>query len=259
VGKNKIPKPDKPEGQQFALDSATTIHQPENLIVQSSGTIVQGDGGFITAAAFNEPGTAGEEAAITYDPMQLPGPSSGYFLLNYVDGNGVRHDEYPISATLSTSNSGDFAAVEFMALDSRFGPTYPSNPGDPVNNLWTLTISAQGPITSARDLSVSFTINPLAAGILTDSSGSPLSQRSVLNRVLGALSVKDGVATLAPVDPFPVGTEYHVPFGTTITYGVADGAALTTATPEPASVWLLGLVALGLLGYGWRRCKRIAL
>lgn len=32
----------------------------------------------------------------------------------------------------------------------------------------------------------------------------------------------------------------------------------TTATPEPASLTLLGFGAVGLLGYGWRRRKRAA-
>ncbi len=185
--------------------------------------------------------------------MQLPGPSSGFFPLNYVDSSGVAHHEYPIDATLST-NPGEFAAVEFMAIDSRFEPN-PANVGDPSNYLWNLTIAANGPLNSVSDLNISFQINPLAtkagggsADILTDASGNPLSPGSVLSQVLGALTVADGTATLASVDPFPVGTEYHVPFGTTITYGVADGAAIT-AVPEPASAGLLLLGVLGLLGY----------
>lgn len=68
------------------------------------------------------------------------------------------------------------------------------------------------------------------------SSGNSLSQGSVLSRVMGALTVSGGVATLAQVDPFPVGTEYHVPYGTTITYGVADGAAITAAAEGTSRV-----------------------
>jgi hypothetical protein len=141
-----------------------------------------------------------------------------------------------------------------MATDSRFGPPTIPNIGVPTSNLWTLTISADKPLTSPADLAVSFQINPLAtrAGggtqdILTDSNGDPLSPGAVISRVLGAITVTDGVATLASVDPFPVGTEYHV--DQTITYGVADEAGLTAAVPEPTSVWLLGLGVLGLLGY----------
>jgi hypothetical protein len=37
------------------------------------------------------------------------------------------------------------------------------------------------------------------------------------------------------------------------TYTFAPAAA--TAAPEPASLTLLGIGALGLLGYGWRKRK----
>ena len=137
---------------------------------------------------------------------------------------------------------GGFPArfVEFMATDSRFGPPTIPNIGVPTSNLWTLTISADKPLTSPADLAVSFQINPLAtrAGggtqdILTDSNGDPLSPGAVISRVLGAITVTDGVAMLASVDPFPVGTEYHV--DQTITYGVADEAGLTAAVPLPGT------------------------
>src|SRR5262249_21581812 len=138
--------------------------------------------------------------------------------------------------------------------DSRFGPSTIPNIGDPASNLWTLTISADKPLTSPADLDISFQINPLAtvAGggtqdILTDADGDPLSPGAAISRVLGAISVTDGVATLSEVDPFPIGTQYHV--DQEITYGLADEAGLTAAVPEPTSVWLLGSGMLGLLGY----------
>jgi hypothetical protein len=40
--------------------------------------------------------------------------------------------------------------------------------------------------------------------------------------------------------------------------GIAGTPAAATAVPEPASLTLLGLGALGLLGYGWRRQQQAA-
>ena len=266
VGKNNIAKPEL-EKSQLALDHSFEVARVGNDLisfsVEATGQVIRTartlkllfNNGIFSADAKNIHGATGEAAAITYDPVQLTGPLSGYFPLNYIDGNDVKHHEYPIAATLSTTNPGDFAAVEFMTIDSRFEPN-PTNIGDPSNYLWMLMIAVDGPLTSLDDLAVSFRINPLAtkagggaADILTDSNGNPLSPGSVLSRVLGELTVADGVATLAPLDPFPVGTQYHVPFGTTITYGVADGAAITAAVPEPGSAELLLLGGLGLLGY----------
>lgn len=278
VGKNNIAKPDKPEGSQFARDRSFQVEPVGNTFiafgVEANGQVsrtakILFSTGVISAGASTINGASGEAAAITYDPVQLIGPSSGYFLLNYIDSDEVEHHEYPIAATLGTTNPGDFAAVEFMAIDSRFEPN-PANVGDPSNYLWILMIAVEGPLTSLGDLTVSFRINPLAtkagggtADILTDSSGNLLSPGSILSRVLGELTVADGVATLAALDPFPLGTQYHVPFGTTITYGVADGAAITAAVPEPGSAGLLLLGGLGLLGYTaparkdyWKRWSR---
>jgi hypothetical protein len=39
---------------------------------------------------------------------------------------------------------------------------------------------------------------------------------------------------------------------------VTFGTPQVTGVPEPASLTLLGLGALGLLGYGWRRRKQAA-
>jgi hypothetical protein len=265
VAKNMIPKPDQPSGFQVGTDFSSMGAIVGNTFlvfsVFSSGAVSQGNFPKFEAGARTQNGATGSAASITYDPGQLAAPSLGYYPLNHIDSSGVRQDAYLFDATLSRDNPNGFAAVEFMALDSRFGPTYPSNLGDPSNNLWTLTIIADKPAHSVSDLTIMFQINPLAtkAGggtedILTDASGNPLSDGSVISRVLGALTVIDGVATLAPVDLFPDGTQYHV--DRTITYGVAAGAALTTAVPEPASAWLLGLGALGLLVCATRRGKR---
>jgi hypothetical protein len=263
VGMTKIAKPPMPVnggGNQLAVDSSFGLGAKNNIyIMNSQGNVTTGNDingkpvSKFSAQASRGEGALGSAAAATWDPGKLTPPSSGFFPLSYVDNTGTLHDVYVIDATLGPTATGERHAVEFMATDSRFGPSTITNLGDPASNLWTMTISADKPLTSPADLDVSFQINPQAtkAGggtqdILTDSSGDPLSPGTVISRVLGAITVTDGIATLAPVDPFPVGTEYHV--DQTITYGVADEAGLS-AVPEPPSVWLLVLGMLGLLGY----------
>jgi hypothetical protein len=263
VGQTKIAKPPPPVnggGNQMAVDSSFGLGEKNAIFIMSSqGNVTTGNDingkpvSKFSAQASRGEGAQGSAAAATWDPGKLTPSASGYFPLSYVDNAGAVHDVYTIDSTLGPTGSGGRNAVEFMATDSRFGPATIPNLGDPASNLWTLTISADKPLTSPADLDVTFQINPLAtkAGggnqdILTDSNGDPLSPGAVISRVLGAITVTDGIATLAPVDPFPVGTEYHV--DQTITYGVADEAGLT-AVPEPPSAWLLGLGLLGLLGY----------
>jgi hypothetical protein len=53
---------------------------------------------------------------------------------------------------------------------------------------------------------------------------------TVEGRVEDALSLDDGVVTLGPVDPFPAGTEYPVPLGTTITYSGANAVMVAAVT-----------------------------
>jgi hypothetical protein len=243
VSARNIVKPTNATGQQAARDTSGFMNGDRFIGTLSSGFIdPPANGAHFASRAFWLGGATGRAAAITDDPGQLTGPASGYFVLNSTD-NGVEHHEYLASGTIG-AGPGGFAAVEFMAIDSRFEPN-PSDLGDPSNYLWLLRIAANGPVADRGDLDVSFQINPLAtkADVLTDAYGDPLSTGAVLSRVLGALTVSGGQATLSPVDPFPVGTEYHVPSGTTITYGAANGAAIISV-PEPSSLLLLVTGAL---------------
>ena len=53
-----------------------------------------------------------------------------------------------------------------------------------------------------------------------------------------------------------VGTIFNLPGGGTDTYFI-QSAPDATAAPEPSSLTLLGLGALGLLGYWWRKRKQV--
>jgi hypothetical protein len=261
VSARDVAKPTKITGYQYADDRSSTLVRTidgiRNVGTYSTAGVFPSDGISVRAGLLPE-GGIGDAAAKVWDPEQVQGPVSGYFTLNFSDSSG-RHDTYPIGARLSSSGTGTFEAAEFGAIDSRFAVD--SNAGNPANCLWDLTISANGPITSITSLDVSFTMNPAAtiagggtANVLTDSSGKLLVASVVESRVEGALSVKDGVATLRRVDPFPAGTEYHVPAGTTITYGVLDGAGISAVPEGPEPTYELPvLVMLGFVACRVRR------
>jgi hypothetical protein len=88
---------------------------------------------------------------------------------------------------------------------------------------------------------------------MTDWNGGPLNGSAVETREMIARSLADGIVTL----PFPAGTEYQVPFGTTITYGGVIGTMVTAiATPEPGGIPLSP--PDGAAGAGDRRRDRVA-
>jgi hypothetical protein len=57
---------------------------------------------------------------------------------------------------------------------------------------------------------------------------------------------------------FSPGGSWRTPAVTTLPAFEILGASTVTATPEPASLTLLGVGAAGLAGYGWQRRKRMA-
>jgi hypothetical protein len=71
-----------------------------------------------------------------------------------------------------------------------------------------------------------------------------------------------GGNSLVNFSPFPDGTTYtpanlSVVFDNRVASSIQapGGGAIATGAPEPASLTLVSIGALGLLGYGWRRRK----
>jgi hypothetical protein len=171
-----------------------------------------------------------------------------------------------ISGSIQKSQPGNFAAIEYMVYDSRIGTVDPTDVGDPAGALWELLITANGDLTSKSDPDVDFMLNPRAtiagggsANLLTDSSGDPIDPGEIDAAILGAFTVADGTATLAPTPLFPLGTEYWV--SSPIDYGFADGGAIAGAglgsppLPEPAAwaTMLLGFAGVGAVIRGLRK------
>lgn len=113
-----------------------------------------------------------------------------------------------LNITLERDQDNDFAAVEFFASDSA-GP------------LWTLTITAFGPLSS--DESVDFQLNAERAGGLIDGAGQSLNPTQIAESLRQALVMTSSGANLSDYELFPSDTQYVVDTETYYEFGT--GAA----------------------------------
>jgi hypothetical protein len=203
----------------------------------------------------------GQAAAAAYDPFTIPG--------------GQSYD-YPlvIDATLDSDADSTVGAL-YYALDSK---TYTSGILDdfqqdtpPMSQtLYWLGIAAgSGTIQSSSDIQISFELNPLAlneitfpspwlatipgySGSLTAQARADLIEQQIESemRQPGVFAIGGGSATLSGYSVFPDGTSF-TPDGGSVEY--ADGVnAGINSVPEPSTVGLLGVGALGIM----RCCRR---
>lgn len=162
-------------------------------------------------------GALGAAAAQAIDPETLsPGTYSDYSpTIDLTD--------------LELDGTGDSAAVNFYATDSRF-----STP------LWYLSIWASGQLNGDSDLNISFTSNPLLG----------LNDSLVAANVLSDLTVGNGQAfSTLPITLFTA--TYIV--NQQITYS-QDVVGYADAVPEPAS-WALLCGGIAAMAF-WRRTRR---
>jgi hypothetical protein len=144
--------------------------------------------------------TTGAAGAIAYDP----------FTLN--SGGRTTYDP-TLNGSLQLDTSRDSGEIAFLATDSFVDPTLGSliaSGPQPMNQtLWTLDISANGPISSVSNLTINFNLNPLAFQELSipgyTSSMALAFDTSVDNALesrTGPISVVDGTAMLSDFAPF---------------------------------------------------------
>jgi hypothetical protein len=143
-----------------------------------------------------------------------------------------------------TNTPGSFAAGTTLTelAFSLTGPDFPA----PTTFVGPLAVSNSGPLTY-----------DLAAG---DVTGGTLTFSVLTN----------GQSVPIVMEPAPISPDTVTPDGVTIEYLVlgtflglgfqplTSGHIDATGVPEPASLTLLGIGALGLLGYGWRKRKQAA-
>ena len=186
---------------------------------------------------------------------------------------GITYSYAPILSSTIELQDSVFGGIQFYALDSFVFTAgrvddFVLDDSTIANTLWALSFSGFGIVSNAHDLDFEFRLNPLAlAELLLPSSYlfglpgytsglssvdvAPLVEDEIAGRVRRSLVFDDGSATLAGFTLFPDGTSY-APAYASVRFA-NSAAAVVSAIPEPASMWLLGGGLIGLFAGRMRR------
>lgn len=197
----------------------------------------------------------GQAAGGAFDPFTVP--------------SGASYSYQPIIDVLMQSDLAELSVgVGYFAVDSFVFTSDTvdnfTDDGSPSSgSLWTLGISASGPVASPSGLNIDFELNPQAldeisfptsflvtlpgySGSLTHAQLAPLINTAINTKIRGAFAVdSNGVASVNDFSFLPAGTMY-TPMGGDVVYGDGVNAGVQAA-PEPSSLMLAGSAMLSLV------------
>ena len=155
---------------------------------------------------------------------------------------------YTVAGGASLGGTGSIAANLTVS---------PSGTIAPGNSVGTLVVTGSVDIEGL----VSYEVSGVSSDRLTGLLGLTLGPTSVLNISAGSAAFTGATYIVADYQTLfgTFGEIDNLPSNYTISYGPGSNGSITLApTPEPCSLALLGVGAIGLLAFAWRRRKRSA-
>ena len=210
---------------------------------------------------------------LPFGPQANPGglawdATAGSVILDLVAGPGATTLAARLTLTGTPGADGQFGTADDIPLDIVYDPV------GGAGNAVTITFSSAPPVPSfnpivapvfdSADLNGTvFSANALAAGVQLEARAFGAGAFGVVGPFAGPGIFGGAIGPILEPAPPVTGLTGILTFtfdGVNQAAGdfvrLPHSASVTAVTPEPSTITLFGLGAIGLFGYGWRRRKR---